>query len=208
METGERGSSYVGRVEAPNDAYLELGKNTLLATSTTPIPECPTRSNPYRHETAQRAETSQYIPTKILAIIYDSAAVRWPNGKASDYDSHHVLYADEMRGDLPESFSSIDSIVGGMSYIVRQQAKCHLSPCMETGERGSSYVGRVEAPNDAYLELGKNTLLATSTTPIPECPTRSNPYRHETAQRAETSQYIPTKILAIIYDSAAVSPIK
>jgi len=50
------------------------------------------------------------------------------------------------------------SIGDVLVYVARADL---TSYSMETGERGSSYVGRVEAPNDAYLELGKNTLLAT-----------------------------------------------
>lgn len=49
------------------------------------------------------------------------------------------------------------SIGGVLVYV----ARADLTSYSMERERGSSYVGRVEAPNDAYLELGKNTLLAT-----------------------------------------------
>lgn len=49
------------------------------------------------------------------------------------------------------------SIGGVLVYV----ARADLTSYSMERERGSSYVGRVEEPNDAYLELGKNTLLAT-----------------------------------------------
>lgn len=49
------------------------------------------------------------------------------------------------------------SIGGVLVYV----ARADLTSYSMERERGSSYVGRVEAQNDAYLELGKNTLLAT-----------------------------------------------
>lgn len=51
------------------------------------------------------------------------------------------------------------SIGGVLVYV----ARADLTSYSMERERGSSYVGvgRVEAPNDAYLELGKNILLAT-----------------------------------------------
>lgn len=47
------------------------------------------------------------------------------------------------------------SIGGVLVYVARADLTSYSM------ERERSFIGRVEAPNDAYLELGKNTLLAT-----------------------------------------------